>query len=246
MNRSIVALLVGSLLSSVACSDPELEKRLAELEGKVDTMEKKGVGVGAPGAAPTANSEEEQAAGELLKQASGFMEKNDFENAKTKIAELQEKYPNTRSAKAAVRYSQDLAVIGKPEAPLTVEKWFQGSESDLADAKAKLFVFWEVWCPHCKREVPKLAETYNKFNKSGLEVIGLTKMTRDVTEQQVNDFIKENKLPYPVAKEKGTDMSDAYGVQGIPAAAIVKDGKVVWRGHPGRLTDEMIQAYLGS
>lgn len=244
MNRSVLLLVLGSV-AAFACSDPELEKRLQDLEGKVDSIEKKGVGVGAPGA-PTASPEQEQAAGDLLRQAAEMMEKNDFDNARAKLDELQKSYPNTRSAKASVKYAQDLAVIGKPEAPLTVEKWFQGSEADIKDGKAKLLVFWEVWCPHCKREVPKLAETYNKFNKQGLEVVGLTKMTRDITEQQVNDFIRENNLPYPIAKEQGDAMSKAYGVQGIPAAAIVKDGKVVWRGHPGRLTDEMIQGYLGS
>jgi hypothetical protein len=39
-------------------------------------------------------------------------------------------------------------------------------------------------------------------------------------------------------------MSDYFAVSGIPAAAVIKDGKVVWRGHPGRLTDDMINAWL--
>ena len=30
------------------------------------------------------------------------------------------------------------------------------------------------------------------------------------------------------------------------AAAVVKDGKVVWRGHPGKLTDDMFKAWLGT
>jgi hypothetical protein len=35
-------------------------------------------------------------------------------------------------------------------------------------------------------------------------------------------------------------MSNAYAVTGIPAAAVVKGGKVVWRGHPAQLTDEVL------
>ena len=38
-------------------------------------------------------------------------------------------------------------------------------------------------------------------------------------------------------------MSQHFNVSGIPAAAVVKDGKIVWRGHPARLTDEMIQGW---
>ena len=46
-----------------------------------------------------------------------------------------------------------------------------------------------------------------------------------------------------MAKESG-DASKAFGVSGIPAAAVVKDGKVVWRGHPGRLTEQMIESWI--
>ncbi|MEQ1506092.1 MAG: TlpA disulfide reductase family protein [Myxococcota bacterium] len=243
MKRSIVVLLLGSLWSA-GCGDPEQEKRIADLEAKVAALESKGGAAGPAGAAPTASPEEEQAAATLLKDATDAMEKMDYETAKAKIAELKEKHGATRAAKAAVRLEDELSVIGKAEAPVTVEKWFQGSEAEMKGGKATLYVFWEVWCPHCRREVPKLAETYTKYHDQGLGVVGLTKMSRDVTEQQVNDFIKENKLPYPVAKEQGDAMSSAYGVKGIPAAAVVKDGKVVWRGHPAKLTDEMIKGWL--
>ncbi len=74
-------------------------------------------------------------------------------------------------------------------------------------------------------------------------MVGLTKITRSATEEKVNEFIKENKLGYPTAKEGG-DLSKAFNVSGIPAAAVVKGGKIVWRGHPGRLNDDMIKGWL--
>ena len=242
VKRSIVMLLVAAVWAA-GCNDPELEKRVQDLEGKIAELEKRGpAGPGA--AAPAANPEEEQAAATLLKEATEAADKLDLETAKGKLAELKSKFASTRAAKAAVRLEDELAVVGKPEAPMATEKWFQGTEADARGGKATLYVFWEVWCPHCKREVPKLAETYNKFNSKGLAVVGLTKMTRDVTEDQVKEFIQQNKIPYPIAKEQGDSMSLAYGVRGIPAAAVVKDGKVVWRGHPAKLTDDMINGWL--
>jgi peroxiredoxin len=236
----VVLLLAG--LWSAGCSDPELEKRVADLEAKIGELEKRGPA--GPGAAPAGNPEEEQAAANLLKEATEAADKMDIETAKAKLAELKTKFGNSRAAKAAVRLEDEMSVVGKPEAPITVEKWFQGNEADIKDGKATLYVFWEVWCPHCKREVPKLSETYNKFNGKGLEIVGLTKMSRDITEQQVTEFIQQNKVAYPIAKEQGDAMSQAYGVRGIPAAAVVKDGKVVWRGHPAKLTDDMINGWL--
>lgn len=246
MKRSMFVLLLGNLWMA-GCSDPDQEKRIADLEARVEAIEKRpgATGAAAPaGAAVAANAEEEQAAANLLKEATDAMEKMQYDAAKAKVAELKEKYASTRAAKAAVRLEDELGVIGKPEAPLQVEKWYAGSESDTKSGKATLYVFWEVWCPHCRREVPKLVETYTKYHPQGLNIVGLTKQSRDVTDQQVTDFIAENKLNYAIAKEQGDSMSTAYGVRGIPAAAVVKDGKVVWRGHPAKLTDDMIKSWL--
>jgi hypothetical protein len=39
-------------------------------------------------------------------------------------------------------------------------------------------------------------------------------------------------------------MSTYFGVRGIPAAAVVKDGQIVWRGHPARITEDMLKGWL--
>ena len=226
-----------------ACSDPELEKRVQDLEAKVVALESRGPAAPAA-AAPTGNPEQEQAAAALLKEATQAVDQMQYAVAKEKIATLKAQYGETRAAKASGRIEQELDIIGKPEAPLSVEKWYQGSDAD-AHGKATMYVFWEVWCPHCRKEVPKLEETYQKFHGSGLSLIGITRQSKDVTDQQVTDFVVENHLSYPIAKDQGSTMSDYYGVRGIPAAAVVRDGKVVWRGHPAKVTDEMLNGWLG-
>lgn len=243
MTRNILWLAIGGLMLGTACADPELEKRVSDLEKKLAEVEK--APAARPGApAAPANDADEQAAADLLKAASQASEEMKYDEAKAKLAELNSKYPSTRAARAAQRLNDELAIIGKPAGDLKVEKWFQGNLASLDSGKATLLVFWEVWCPHCKREVPKLTETFNKYNGQGLQMVGLTKMTRDVTEDQVSSFIKDQKVAYPIAKEEGDAMSQHFGVRGIPAAAVVKDGKVVWRGHPARLTDDMIKSWL--
>ena len=125
-----------------------------------------------------------------------------------------------------------------------IEKWYQG-EGDIDLTKGTtLVVFWEVWCPHCRREVPNVKETVSKYGDKGLQVVGLTKVTRSSTEEKVTEFIKEHDLNYPVAKEKDGALSKYFNVSGIPAAAVVKDGEIVWRGHPARLSDDMIKGWL--
>ncbi len=133
------------------------------------------------------------------------------------------------------------AVVGK-EAKWDIAEWMQG-ETTLDEGKATMLVFWEVWCPHCKREVPKLEETYRKLKSEGLNVVGITQMTRDTTPEVLAAFLEENQVSYPIARDDGR-MGEHYAVKGVPAAALVKDDKIVWRGHPAKLNEEMLMASL--
>jgi thiol-disulfide isomerase/thioredoxin len=236
----LLALLTG-------CADKKsfdaATERIAALEKKVEELEKKG----APGAARAAvpDSPEETAAMELMKAAQTAQRANDYPTAKAKLAELQEKYATTRAGKSAVRLATEINLVGSDAKPIEVEKWFQGKAS-LTDSPATLLVFWETWCPHCKREMPKMQPNAEKWKAKGVQVVGLTKITKSSTEEAVTTFIKENEIKFPMAKEKEGSMSAAYAVSGIPAAALVKDGKVIWRGHPSGLTDEVLQGLLDS
>ena len=243
-------ILLALLLTGCATADQvkDLEKKVSDLETKIAELEK------APPAAKTAktapaaaaaNSEEETAARELLTSITNLMKENKMTEAKAKYDELNKKYANTQTGRRAKRIGAELEVIGKPApADLKVDKWFQGEgEINLNNGKPTLVVFWELWCPHCKREVPQLQATYDEMKSKGLQVVGLTKLTRNKTEDEVTSFLSEKKVTYPVAKETG-DMSKTFNVSGIPAAAVVKDGKIIWRGHPARLSNEMLESWL--
>ena len=76
-------------------------------------------------------------------------------------------------------------------------------------------------------------------------MIGVTRINRSATEQSVQDIISQNNVKYPMAKEDGS-LAQYFAVSGIPAAAVVKGGKVVWRGHPARITPAMLDNWLST
>ena len=131
----------------------------------------------------------------------------------------------------------ELQAIGRPvpQSALdqNVEQWFVDGDIDFDDG-VTLVVFWEIWCPHCRREMPELVELYDEYESQGLDIVGLTRLSRDKTPAEVQEFIDENELDYPVAHEGGP-LATMFNVSGIPAAAVVKDGEIIWRGHPNRL-----------
>jgi methyl coenzyme M reductase beta subunit len=92
--------------------------------------------------------------------------------------------------------------------------------------------------------MPKMEPLSEKW-KDKLTVIGVTKVTKTATDDLVMQFLKDNSIKFPIAKEKDGSISQAYSVSGIPAAAIVKGGKVIWRGHPNKLTDDFLTKLLG-
>lgn len=244
-SRSLVLTLA---LAGCATADQhqQLEARVAQMEQKVEALEKAPPAAGGAPAAAAADPAAEAAAKTLYESISEKVSKGEMEAAKAEMEELTTKYAATTMAKRARKMAAELEVVGKTVPgnwATNVEKYYQGEGNVDLSSGTTLVVFWEVWCPHCRREVPELKATYEKLNGKGLNVVGLTKITRSATEEKVVEFLKENEVSYPTAKEDGT-LSKEFNVSGIPAAAVVKDGKIIWRGHPARLNDELLTGWL--
>ncbi|NOY24850.1 MAG: redoxin domain-containing protein [Oligoflexia bacterium] len=242
--------LAATLLAGCAPADKvdALEQRVATLEGEVKALKANpGASRAAKGAAAATgtNSAAETKANALLKDIAALSRENKFDEAKAKLATLKTDYGTTTAYRKARKMEQELSVIGK-DAPATweVEKWYQGEDDvDLTSGKPTLVVFFEAWCPHCKHEAPALETRYQNYRSMGLQVVGFTKVTKSSTDAKVMDFLKEGGVTFPIAKETGA-LSKWFNVSGIPAAALVKDGKIVWRGHPARLSDDQLKAWL--
>jgi len=216
----------------------QLQDRLVTVEARLAMLEKSAT---ATPAAPTESDETK--ANQLLSEARNYNTQFDTESAKNTVAKILAQYPNTRAARSATRLKVELDIVGIDAGELEVENWIQGFAT-MEQGNATLLVFFEDWCPHCKREVPKLEAMWQSHQSRGLNLIGLTKITRSSTEDSVRTLLSDSGATYPVAKETNSTMTRRFGVSGVPAAALVKHGKVVWRGHPARVTDELLNLHL--
>lgn len=220
-----------------------MDAKIRGLEGKIARLEaaqRRGAQAGRG-----ANAEQEQAANKLLAEAQQLIQQSDYKGAQAKLTALSSQYGSTVAARRSQSIRTELAVFGKDvPADLGIQKWLQGEgEVDLTSGKPTVLVFWEVWCGYCRREVPKIDSIYEKYKDQGLQVVGMTSLSKGKTEESVLAFMKEQNVSYPIARESGT-VRGHFAVRGIPAAAAIKDGKIVWRGHPSRLTDELIASWL--
>lgn len=240
--RLVLAAALVSLTSGCATAD-----QVQALEQKVETLEKKVAELEArPVAAGGVDPKLEAAAQEAYKAITVDMKANNLTAAASKAKSFKAKYAATTTFKRARKMLSELEVIGvavPAEWSGSIEEWYQGDgEIDLSTGTT-MVVFWEVWCPHCRNHMPELVKTYDTYKGKGMNVVALTRLSKGKTKEDVTKFMTDNSLNYPVGKEDGK-LARTFGVGGIPAAAVVKDGKIVWRGHPSRLTDDAINALL--
>ncbi len=154
--------------------------------------------------------------------------------------------PDTRVGAFAARRAAELAVVGTPATKPDAERWYTPVEVN-PDASATVLVFFESWCPHCQQELPKLPALACRWSPAGVQVVALTKLTQGATDADVQrDSVTHGLFGLAVGHERNGATSEAYGVTGIPAAAVVRGGIVVWRGHPAQLDDATLARITGA
>ncbi|HUI07865.1 MAG TPA: TlpA disulfide reductase family protein [Verrucomicrobiae bacterium] len=98
-----------------------------------------------------------------------------------------------------------------------------GTDVDLAKLRGKVVLvdFWATWCVPCRMEVPNVVATYNRLQKDGFEVVGIS-LDRD--KQQLLDFTKKSGMKWPQyfdGKMWDNELGRRFGVHAIPAAWLV-------------------------
>jgi thiol-disulfide isomerase/thioredoxin len=224
-SRPLLLLLLLSGCASARRLDA-LEARLSELEAAL--------GVGAEAERAEAESMK------LYEAASGALEAGRYDEARELLAALVARYGQTRAGQAAAQLAEEVAVLGQPSGELTAT-WLQGSAT-FGDG-VTVVVFWELWCPYCQRFVPELQALHEELGPEGVQFAGLTRMTRGATEADTLAFVAEHGLTYAFGVVPES-MAERFAVTGIPAAAVVAKGEIVWRGHPNGLDAATLRQWI--
>ena len=192
--------------------------------------------------------EHELAVRALYSVANGSWRTEDYPTAKKYFQKIVDKYPNDGLAKRSKKNISAISIIGGVAPELDVDHWLGGGEVTPASLKGKvvLLTFWNEWCPHCRREMPKMQQLAQKYGDQGLVVIAVTKHTKSQTDEKVTAFLDENSITLPCAVESaGYKSSKDYGVSGVPAGVVIdRSGAIAWRNHPARLSEERLKQFL--
>ena len=106
-----------------------------------------------------------------------------------------------------------------------------GAKRANADLKGKVTLvnFWATSCVTCVAEMPKIIDTYNKYQPKGYDTLAVA-MSYDPPSYVVN-FTETRKLPFKVAIDNTGTVAQAWGdVKLTPTTYIVnKRGEIVKR-----------------
>ena len=121
----------------------------------------------------------------------------------------------------------------------------RGNKVNLSSYQGKWVVvnYWATWCPPCIIEMPEL-QAFHDRHAAADDAIVLGINTELIGKQQLQQFLDDYFISYPIFVSKPTQQSELGLIPGLPTTFLVTpQGKVVAR-QVGPVTQQMIEQFI--
>ena len=97
-----------------------------------------------------------------------------------------------------------------------------GGKVTLSDLRGKIVVvnFWATWCLPCREETPELEKAYEQYKDSGVVILGLNLTNQDAL-SEVEAFVQEFELSYPILLDRDGSVGYLYQIKGLPTTFFI-------------------------
>jgi thiol-disulfide isomerase/thioredoxin len=104
-----------------------------------------------------------------------------------------------------------------------------------------LVVFWMATCPHCQKEMPKIAAWWRK-NKAAVDLVTITRTDSDQIRQRTSEFLTSQQLLDLPVYSSDPQIYAHFKVDGIPTWLMIAPGGTIVAANIGE--DESLYAHL--
>ncbi len=104
----------------------------------------------------------------------------------------------------------------------------EGETVSLSDfrGQAVLVNYWATWCPPCKAEMPAMQRTYEAYRDQGFVVLAVNATNQDAL-ADVEAFVREYGLTFPVLLDESGSMGALYRVNALPTSFFIRPDGVI-------------------
>lgn len=139
---------------------------------------------------------------------------------------------------------------GDPAPELKIGVWLKGGAvASFEPGRLYVLDLWATTSAPCKESIPHLSELQQRY-ADALTVIGVSEELPQVVESYVNALAQAGKAGYRMAADPdGSTFKDYYHTsarEGLPAAFLIRDGRILWIGHPLELDKVLPRVQAGT
>jgi thiol-disulfide isomerase/thioredoxin len=168
-----------------------------------------------------------------------------------------ETYKDTSLHKRIQKNIHLLSLEGQPAPAIEAGEYLGARPPSLDQLKGKvvLLFFWAHWCPDCKMQGPILQRLLSKYAQQGFTVFAPTQRygfiaRRDSAppDEETRYIDQMRQTSYPFLADQPVPLSEVnhqrYGVSTTPTLVLLDRQNVVRMYHPGRMTEEELEAEI--
>ena len=156
------------------------------------------------------------------------------------IVQAMDKTTETPETTSQTTASNEGLAIGA-KAPDFELKTLAGETVKLSNLKGKkvMLNFWATWCPPCKEEMPAM----EKLSKQAGKDVVILAVNID-PQLDVQGFINENKITFPIPLDKADKVNETYQVLSIPTTYFIDSKGIIQNKYTGSMTLDVMKDFL--